>query len=388
MRRKPWEFGKRAKKLPVVQDLAGWTEDGVISNRMVEEEVVARRHPSRMVPETLAAVIENPRAFLVRQRRDWDIHKISRLQAGEIYQVPPTREMVLENCWVHVPSGMVVSAQRNVLVPTCHAPGCFYQAHSDVDWDEAPWVEEDHFLLATVWGANFAHWLMDALPRLSLLEGNTERLMLGMKVPSFQQQSLSLLGFPEGSLNVPGSPLVRCRRLRVYVAAPVSGVPHPSCLAEIRKRLCSGTPQGTRRLYITRQATRRKIMNHDQIQPVLNEFGFETIETEGLHFRDQVRLFSECEAILGVHGAGTMNVLFAPTGARLIEIFNPMVWDHAAHRVASLCGVHHFHCFGRNANRDFEVVVDPLVLRRTLALAFDEGGQSALAYPALIEKKF
>lgn len=388
MRRKSWEFGKRARKLRVVSDLEDWTAEGVVSNQIIEEAAIAQRLPSRMVPETLAAIVRDPAAFLVRKRRDWDIHKISHLQAGEIYPLSPSRELILENCWVHVPSGMVISADKSVVSPTCHAPGCFYEGHSDVEWDESPWIDEECFLLATVWGTNFAHWLMDALPRLSLLEKAETPLLLGQKTPDFQIQSLQILGFEKENLIVPSSPLVRCRRLRVHVAAPVSGVPHPACLAKVRERLRCETEEKPRRIYITRQGTRRKIINHDVVEPILEEFGFSIVDTETHDFQDQVQMFSNCEAILGAHGAGTMNVMFAPSGARLIEIFNPMVWDHAAHRVASLCGVSHFHCFGSNANREFDITVDPLVLRRTLALAFDNPGRADHPAGVLIEKTF
>jgi len=389
MKFKSWEFGKRARSLPVVNNLADWNGSGVLVNREVEPSVVVRRMPSRMVPETLAAIVKDPRQFLVKKRRDWDIHKISRLQAGEVYRLPATRELVLESCWVHIPSGMVISADREVLASTSHAPGCFYQGHSDVDWEDAPWIEEECFLIATVWGANYAHWLMDALPRLSGVEMPNGRLLLGREVAAFQKQSLALLGFSPVDFEISSSSLVRCRRLRVHVAAPASGVPHPICLEGIRRRIrpqSEASPVPGRRLYISRQLTRRKVLNHGDIQPVLDEFGFETVDAASLSFEEQVRQFASAEAILGVHGAGTMNALFAPAGARLIEIFNPMVWDHAAHRVASLCGVSHFHCFAENANRNFEVRLDPQILRRTLALAWDD--REILPPEQLIEKDF
>jgi capsular polysaccharide biosynthesis protein len=140
-----------------------------------------------------------------------------------------------------------------------------------------------------------------------------------------------------------------------------------------------------RDFYISRQKTRRKIVNHPDIEAILREFGFEEVFCEELSFEEQVRIFSEAEAIFGHHGAGTINAMFAPAGAAVIEAFNPQVWDHAAHRVASICGVRHFHLFGKNANKDFDVVLDSKILKRTLALALED---SSSPRPELVEEKF
>lgn len=386
---KSWKFGKQAKKLPVIQNLAEWKSETLINFRVINEKTHARRFPSRSVPETLAAIVQNPGNFLVKSRKAWDIHKISRLYSGEIYPLPETQEITLQGCWVHIPSGMVISKDREVLAPTGHSLNSFYQGHSEVDWDDAPFIDEECFLLATVWGSNYAHWLMDSLPRLSGVTFGGERLLLGSAISNFQKKSLSLLGFHDDDIYLSEKNLVRCRQLRVHIAAPASGVPHPVCLADLRQRLqktVSSAHSKNRRLYITRQSTRRKILNHQEIQPVLDEFGFETINPAEMDFKEQVHAFSDASAILGVHGAGTMNTLFAPSGSRLIEIYNPMVWDHAAHRVASLCNIDHFHCFAENANREYEIRVDPEILVRTLALAFDKTSDNP--NPRLIEKTF
>jgi len=78
-------------------------------------------------------------------------------------------------------------------------------------------------------------------------------------------------------------------------------------------------------------------------------------------------------------------VLFARSAGALIEAINPRVWDHAAHRVASLFGIRHFHLFGQNATPEFDVRLDLKTLERTLALAL-EGGQPPRS--VLIEEKF
>lgn len=389
---KPWLFGANAKALPLLR--SGEDEKAVacISAKIIHGEAFPRRFPSGAVPENLAAILSEPNRFLVKTRRDWDIHKISRLYAGEYYPVGLTRELCFENCWVHVPSGTVISSAKEVIEGSTVALGCFYQGHSQVDWSEAPWIDEECFLMATCWGNNYAHWLFDSLPRLSahVCPKAHPKLLLGKNPPPFQFQSLALLGWRKEDLISPEIELVRCRRLTVHMASEVSGVPHPECIQNIRKRLIKGALEqlpnkGTKRIYISRQKNRRRIVNHCEIDSILREFGFEEVFCEELCFNDQVQMFSDAEVIFGPHGAGTINAMFAPEGAALIEAYNPQVWDHAAHRVASICGVRHFHLFGKNANTEFDVVLDPKILTRTLALCIDNPSHPRAE---LLERKF
>ncbi len=336
-----------------------------------ETGVTFRRQPSIAVPQTLEAVLEKPPVFFVKKRRAWDVVKYARLYTGETYPVAPSFEFVLRDAWLHVPSGFVITADREVLAFSSHALPSLYEGHAATRLEEAPVIEEPAFKLSTVWGNNYAHWLMDALPKADALSaGDPALVVLDKPSPRFQEECVSLLGL--ANVLKPATELVRFRELR-FVSCGKSGVPDPRPLLRVRDRLreAAGPPSGPRRIYISRQRTRRKIINSEEVHRILASFGFKEVFTEEMDFAAQVALFSNAEAIFGVHGAGTMNVLFAPSGCALIEAFNPRVWDHAAHRVASLCGVRHYHLFGENASRDFDIEIDTAMLEKTLALALD-----------------
>jgi capsular polysaccharide biosynthesis protein len=363
-----------------------------VSVKSFHANAFPRRFPSGAVPENLSAILADVNRFLVKSRREWDIHKISRLYAGEYYSVASTRELCFENCWVHLPSGTIVSSAKEIIAGSTVALGCFYRGHSRVDWQDAPWIEDECFFAGTCWGSNYAHWLFDSLPRLSdhVRPDAYPKLLLGNKTSDFQLQSLACLGWSRESLLSPEMELVRCRRLHVHMVSEASGVPHPECICNIRERLIesaggTNSAPGIKRVYISRQKTRRKIVNHIEIEPVLRKYGFEEVFCEELSYQEQVRLFSRAEAVFGPHGAGTVNAMFAPKGAVLIEAFNPLVWDHAAHRLASLFGVSHYHLFGENASPEYDVRINPRTLDRTLALALDH---AAFVSPELIEEKF
>lgn len=372
---KSWKFGPKARALPVVRvtpppDADACAKMG-IRMTLREPEIIARRDPSGSPPESLQHIITDPSGFLVKKRREWDALKYSRLYAGEVYPIGASYNVIAENCWLHTPSGTVITRDKQVLAFSSYSLDSFYQGHSEVSWEEAPWVTEPSFKLATVWGTNFAHWLMDALPKTDALVSHDKRqIVLDRRAPEFQKASLRLLGHHEPV--VPEESLLRFKELH-FVSTTRSGVPDPRPLLRIRDRLREGAETklsaSPRRLYISRQKTRRKILNHEEVFPILQEFGFEEVFCEEMDFAEQVRLFSSAEAVFGAHGAGTLNVLFARPGAALIEAYNPLVWDHAAHRVASLIGGRHFHLFAKNASREFDIHLNPRTFERTLALA-------------------
>jgi hypothetical protein len=82
---------------------------------------------------------------------------------------------------------------------------------------------------------------------------------------------------------------------------------------------------GNRRVFITRDSkTLRFIENMEDLQPVLENYGFEIIDSAKLPFLEQVSLFSECRMLIGVHGAGLTNMIFRD-GQQLsvLEIAHP-----------------------------------------------------------------
>ena len=81
---------------------------------------------------------------------------------------------------------------------------------------------------------------------------------------------------------------------------------------ETARFVLTDSSEGTdRRLFITRDSkTFRFIENMDDLLPILKNYGFEIIDSAHLPFLDQVKLFSSCSALIGVHGAGLTNMIF------------------------------------------------------------------------------
>ena len=62
------------------------------------------------------------------------------------------------------------------------------------------------------------------------------------------------------------------------------------------------------------------IDNQPQVETVLRDFDFEFVEADKLDFAEQVNIFSEASVIIGLHGAGLSNMMYAKPGALVIEI--------------------------------------------------------------------
>lgn len=90
-------------------------------------------------------------------------------------------------------------------------------------------------------------------------------------------------------------------------------------------RLAYGLPvpaRAGRRIFLSRgKAKLRRLINEAELIELARERGFEPFIAHDGNHPDQVRVFAEASHIVAVHGAGLANLLFAPAGARLLELF-------------------------------------------------------------------
>jgi len=81
-------------------------------------------------------------------------------------------------------------------------------------------------------------------------------------------------------------------------------------------------PTRRRRIFFSRGGTAiRRLDNEAALFAIAERRGFERFVATSDNHAEQVRVFSEAEAVVGVHGAGLANLLFAPAGARVLELF-------------------------------------------------------------------
>jgi hypothetical protein len=207
--------------------------------------------------------------------------------------------------------------------------------------------------IASRWDNNYWHFLMDALPRLSMLEhfpADTGILVRG-PLAGWQRELLEMLGV---KARVRETTEKRLLVEDYYFASPtaMTGTWNPAAVAFLRERLLepvireqlmvnrhntaynsqltthkqspdnhSPITDNRTKLYLKRGASwNRGILNEDEVCSFFEEQGWRVLEPEKLSVKEQIRIFSQAEAVCGLHGSALTNLLWAPPGCRVLEL--------------------------------------------------------------------
>lgn len=125
----------------------------------------------------------------------------------------------------------------------------------------------------------------------------------------------------------------------------------PQTLDFLRGRLMAGLPpaQGQRRLFLRRRGGYRHLLNHDEIESLFVQAGFEVVDTGTMDLVTQMRTFAEASHIAGPTGAAFSNLLFAPRGARVLLFTNAATGHHFFSNLATSLGLAMTVIHGRTA---------------------------------------
>lgn len=174
---------------------------------------------------------------------------------------------------------------------------------------------------------NYFHWMtewcgqVEGLLHYHAQTGILPKLIVRANGPAYMQESLKLLGFDADALvpwqdDSPAAFVENC----VVSSIPGNRVAcSPRSLHWLRNKFLTavGVDQNNlnadRKIYISRKKGGwRSIVNDDEVVDFMEQAGFQILAAEKLSFTDQIKLFSEAKMIVGLHGSGLTNVLFAP----------------------------------------------------------------------------
>ena len=127
-----------------------------------------------------------------------------------------------------------------------------------------------------------------------------------------------------------------------------------------------------RRVFLNRDPSRgRYILNMNDIKPLLDDLGFEIIDTDHLSIEQQMSMFSEAGIVIGIHGAGLTNIIFRRGGnLKLLEIFPPHDTNLSFYILAKIYDYDYDHIKGYQAEsgqRHAPFHLDPHELKKKLA---------------------
>jgi capsular polysaccharide biosynthesis protein len=201
-----------------------------------------------------------------------------------------------------------------------------------------------HASLMSLWCENYFHWLFNSLPRLEVLRRSGveyDSLIVPRRMAPFHRETLAQLGIAEDRLTpFPGH--VQADEL-IWIS-PLAPINEPSAylLEWLRTALRPLPQQPTRKLYVSRQGTRRAI-NEREVFGALEPMGFEFVVPERLPFAEQVLTFAQTRVAVGPHGSNFVNGIFSDD-FHVLEFFQPAHVNWGVYTVLCAAGADHWNC--------------------------------------------
>jgi capsular polysaccharide biosynthesis protein len=204
---------------------------------------------------------------------------------------------------------------------------------------------------------NYFHWMIEAFGGLLIARQflpRAARVVVRLELESFEAETLAAVGIdPDSVFVLPPDRVVRFPELYVLPRPFGKSAPAPIVANALRGMApVRADSTGPRRLYVSR-ASRRRIVNHDEVLATLERHGFSEVSAEGLSVSEQIALFARAEAVIGVHGAGLTNAVFSSPGALLIELqperregLQLLFWN-----VAAVCGLRYIRIVCKSLTR-------------------------------------
>jgi hypothetical protein len=256
------------------------------------------------------------------------------------YVLPTLRARKLKNVFVTY-SGLAIN--RSGLLKECYHD--YPEQHqlqlgeaayffNEAQKDEDKLIELDdgrtYLLIHHPW-CNYYHWICEAILRLWMVRDKMEELVLLLP------ETYKDIDFVMGSLEpfcvrnvyfIPRGKSVLVRNLCLPAIKPQCDSYDYEKLAGIRRLYLEYLHSGKirdidlgERIYLSRKkASRKKVLNEEEVERVMLKHGFSIVNNEDFTFLDQVGIYSHARFLVSIHGSGLTNMLFMQEGAGVLEI--------------------------------------------------------------------
>lgn len=201
---------------------------------------------------------------------------------------------------------------------------------------------------------NFYHWMVDGIGRLAAADAALLARCRGVLVPAspvaVAAETLARSGILRArEVRMVGpQDVFQCDRLVVPWAMAAMFQPHPRLVSWLAALVPPGALGPRRRLYIDRRgASNRVLANEGEVIAALARFGVEAVALEGLGLAEQAALFADAELVVAPHGAGLVNLVFAPRDCRIVELLSDAYANWCFRRLAAAAGLDYDCVIGR-----------------------------------------
>jgi len=188
-------------------------------------------------------------------------------------------------------------------------------------------VEDELIHFADASSQGFFHWFGDSLQKLEALIRHEPAsaslpLFVPLGLPPFVSATLDAYDFP--AVHAARHERVRCGTVVILPRVAPTGNFRPVLMQAMRSRLRAAFAPRTgdrRRVYISRSdAPYRRVVNEDEIRPVLDKHGVTFVSMASLSYPEQARLMAGAELLVGLHGAGLTHSLLMVPGSHVLEL--------------------------------------------------------------------
>jgi hypothetical protein len=170
---------------------------------------------------------------------------------------------------------------------------------------------------------SYYHWMMDALPRLALVDcfPSDTGILTAAHLNSFQRETLEILNLIDRCRPTPETHLVLEHYFHSSLTA-MTGCDNSYAIQFLRKKFLAAGASAHKpgKIYITRLGSLRSAHGEEKMVEILENEGWTILQTQNYSFREQVALFSQARAVCAIHGAGLTNLLWCPKGCKVLEL--------------------------------------------------------------------
>lgn len=187
---------------------------------------------------------------------------------------------------------------------------------------------ETYLMCFDYWSNSIFHWMCDALPRLEAVkEVAKECVFLLPKFYEYTYIHETLKAFEFKALYlIEDDTYVSCANLIVPQQITTSGQIRSENILSLRQTLLQHfQPKFTgnskhKNIYISRnKAKYRKVINEQELMPILQKYNFEIIFFEDYAVSEQIELCYNAKNIVSIHGANLTNVVFMQPNCNVLE---------------------------------------------------------------------
>ncbi len=210
-----------------------------------------------------------------------------------------------------------------------------------------PTRREDHVI--ALWShpwLGFHHFQVEVTPKICRIIEESGKDLGGAKLcfpmihRRYEKELLSMLGIKENQV-------IDSKAVGGVIAEKVTIVPMAGWFKGnpnvdlLRKHLMPpATTKGPELLYLARMGRRRCLNDAALIERCL-ELGFTVVDESSRTIPEQIELYRDAKVLAGPHGSAFTNMVWAPPGARIVEMI-PSTFDVEYHEhLAASLGHHH-----------------------------------------------